>query len=556
MLYPQKNMKRTLECLDGIWETEIEGIYRDMAVPASWNEQYSELYHYFGSCRYKKKLFIAKVSENEDLWLRFGGVSTNTDVFVNGCFVGRHEGASLPFEFQIGHAVKPDMVNTIEVVVDNALDPWGLPPAELEENEGRDGFTNSYPAVTYDFFPYGGIHRSVFLYTAPKNRIEDIKIDTEISGKVLFRIKLTEKTTSILQVQIGEDRCQFTVEDRDYVAGEMQIDHPRLWDMGQPELYDMELKLFTDDTLQDSYTQSFGVREIRIQGTKLLLNNKEIFLKGFGKHEDFAVLGKGYNSALVVKDYALLKWIGANSFRTSHYPYDEQMLFEADRQGILVIDETPFVGLNARMYREDILQKAVGIIGELINRDYNHPSVVMWSLANEPNVRNEAGEHFFKVMYNCARGHDSTRPITYAAHGEPENNLGLKYYDIVCLNKYYGWYTGAGQIDETLEAFSECLERFYKNFGKGIILTEFGADAIAGIHTEPAQMFSEEYQSEIIKKQYNIARKKDYVIGTHVWAFADFKTCQSKARIVLNRKGVFTRERQPKMSAHMLRELW
>lgn len=237
------------------------------------------------------------------------------------------------------------------------------------------------------------------------------------------------------------------------------------------------------------------------------MNNKEIFLNGFGKHEDFHIIGKGFNHAVMVEDFELMKWIGANSFRTSHYPYDENILDMADREGILVIAETPFVGLNSRNYTKEILNKAVSVIGEMIKRDKNHPSIIMWSLANEPIVETDDGEQFFKVMAETARCLDDTRPITYVSFLEPEQNRGMKYYDIICINKYYGWYEYPGQIDESLSEFIKCTDRFYNTFNKGIILTEFGADAIAGIHTNPPQMFSEEYQSKMIKEQYELFKK-------------------------------------------------
>ncbi len=556
MLYPKKNSKRTLDCLDGIWETEIEGVYRDMAVPASYNEQYNDLFNYFGECRYIKKVYIDEISDDSDLWIRFGSVTTNAKVYINGTFVGEHRGTALPFEFKITEIAKQGSENTIEVIVDNTLDPWGLPPAVLmDNNEGRVGFYKSYPAVTYDFFPYGGIHRSVFLYTASKNRIEDIKIDTALSGKVNFRLTLANSVQGKIKAYVDGTEYEYTV-DGSILSGEFVIENPRIWDIGKPELYDVRFDVEVNGNVCDTYTQTFGIREVEVKGYKIYLNNREIFLKGFGKHEDFPIIGKGFNGALMVKDFYLMDWIGANSFRTSHYPYDEQMLDYADRHGVLVIDETPFVGLNERMYTDDILDRAKVTIGELINRDYNHPCVIMWSMANEPMASTPEAERFFREMHDCARSYDTTRPITYVAHGEPENNVGMKYYDIICLNKYYGWYYGAGQIDETLSDLSACMDRFHNAFDKGVIMAEFGADAIAGMHTDPAQMFSEEYQCEIIKKQYELMCSKDYIAGTHIWAFADFKTAQSISRILVNRKGLFTRERQPKMAAHMVKDMW
>jgi beta-glucuronidase len=248
--------------------------------------------------------------------------------------------------------------------------------------------------------------------------------------------------------------------------------------------------------------------------------------------------------------------VGANSFRTSHYPYAEEWYEYADRHGILVIGETPLVGLNSRMYKPEVLARAQTVTRAMIVRDRHHPCVVMWSLANEPDIETDEGEHFFRTLAETARAIDSTRPLTYVAHREPANNQPLHLYDVVCINKYYGWYEQPGNIDSSLEDFGACLDRFRAAFNKPIFLAEFGADALAGLHMEPPEMFSEEFQANIISAQYREARSRPWVIGTHVWAFADFKTAQSITRVALNRKGVFTRDRQPKMAAHKLRALW
>ncbi|MDD6484201.1 MAG: glycoside hydrolase family 2 TIM barrel-domain containing protein [Clostridiales bacterium] len=152
-----------------------------------------------------------------------------------------------------------------------------------------------------------------------------------------------------------------------------------------------------------------------------------------------------------------------------------------------------------RRYTDEVLNKAVSVIREMIKRDKNHPSIIMWSLANEPMIETDEGDNFFKVMAKTARTLNSTRPITFVAFYEPENTRGMQYYDICCINKY---------------------------------------------------------QAKMIKLQYEKFKEQPYAVRTHVWAFADFKTAQTISRIVFNRKGVFTREREPKMAAHMLKELW
>ena len=580
MLYPKDNPYREKRNLDGFWkfcadqdDVGLESGWpagicgddiRQIAVPASWNEQFNDLYDFHGKGWYEKDVFIPVHYRDKAVYIRCGSIAGKSAIWVNGNLAASHEGTALPVECEISRFLNFGQENKIVILADSTLDVWSLPPALMDESEGRVGFFHCYPGVSYDFFPYGGVQRSVWIYTTSKKCIEDITVTTEVEENVA-RVRVSVELSAPVDGQITFE-CEgiyLNNEINGHTAEvELVVENPRLWDIGQPELYEVKVSLseVDSDGLMyseiDTYTESFGIRTVKVEGNQFLLNGKPVFFKGFGKHEDFYIIGKGFNYALTVKDFYLLNWIGANSFRTSHYPYDENILDMADRMGVLVIDETPFVGMNNRMFRPEILDKAKGVIRELFKRDKNHPSVVMWSLANEPYVSTPEAKHFFQEMAALARTLDPTRPITYVAHMEPADNIAYDSYDVVCINKYYGWYISPGQIDESLQDFADCIQRFYDAFGKPVIISEFGADCIDGIHSDPPVMFSEEYQNDTVEKQYNELRKKDYVIGAHVWAFADFKTAQSKSRIVMNRKGVFTRDRQPKMVAHTLKRLW
>lgn len=573
MLYPQRNAARELMCLDGCWHfwadkdneqtTPKDGLddFIPMAVPGSWNEQYAELFDFHGRGWYETGASIPKHWQNRRVVLRLGAVTGKATVWVNGQLALKHEGSALPMEADVSPWINYGEENRIVVLADSTLDPWGLPPAQIEESEARDGFYKSYPAINYDFYPYGGIQRSVYLYATEKEYIKDIVITTPTTdGTVHYRVALSAAVNGALTIEVDGQKRQHMLTSQESIEGTIVVQNPKLWNIGQPNLYQLKATLSCNAST-DTYTESFGIRTVRVQGDSFLLNDKPVFFRGFGKHEDFYILGKGFSHAVAIKDFSLLKWVGANSFRTSHYPYDEAMLKYADEMGILVIAETPFVGFCDRMYRQDILDKANGVIQEMIARDKNHPSVVMWSLANEPGISDDQesrtrAEHFFEEMQKTARSLDATRPLTYVAYQEPENNTPLRFFDVVCINKYYGWYIGSGRIEGTLENLDACLERFRNAFGKPMIITEFGADAIDGIHHNPPLMYSEEFQEKIILEQYRLFRSKPYIIGTHVWAFADFQTTQTTARPLFNRKGVFTRDRQPKMAAYALRNLW
>jgi beta-glucuronidase len=289
----------------------------------------------------------------------------------------------------------------------------------------------------------------------------------------------------------------------------------------------------------------------------LLLNGEPITLRGFGRHEDFPVLGRGLAPAVIVKDYALMHWVGANSFRTTHYPYSEQMMDLADRLGFLVIDETPAVGL---FFAEEGLQRRFDLCrqytSDLITRDKNHPSVIMWSLANEPHSAPSAAVPFFQQLSTLAKEQDPTRPVTLVSYRGLEE-ASFAFCDVICLNRYYGWYSEPGQLDLACKKLSAELDALHERYPKPLLMTEFGADALPGWHAQQPEMFSEEYQAEFLARYIELFEQKPYIVGQHVWNLCDFKTGQSIRRVGgLNLKGVFTRDRQPKLAAHRLRQLW
>jgi beta-glucuronidase len=198
--------------------------------------------------------------------------------------------------------------------------------------------------------------------------------------------------------------------------------------------------------------------------------------------------------------------------------------------------------------------------------------VVMWCVANEPMPRNfgvgsiggtqekdpseEMGKTFLETLLQRVRDLDPTRLVTLVTvMGGPQS--WMEQCDVVCMNRYWGWYTLGGQLDRARESLERELDQVWQKFGRPIIMTEFGADTMAGMHGHPAVMWTEEYQADYIRFHLEVAAARDYVAGMQVWNFADFAAVQSIMRVGgLNMKGVFTRTRQPKMAAHVLREFW
>jgi beta-glucuronidase len=584
MLYPIQNDVRNRLDLSGIWDFkadpeaagEREGWFnglaepRPMAVPGSWNEQYEDLFNYFDLAWYVRRAFVPRGWQGQRVFIRVGSACYYGTVYVNGRRVGAHEGGHLPFAFEITELVRWDQENVIAISVENTLKPTRVPAGNMPSPLGAFA---SYPRTTYDFFPFAGLHRPVVLYTAPQRHIEDITVVTGIDdadGSVRVTARLSEPADAQGSVTLsgGPEPLRAELTFAQGVAeAELTVPNARFWSDADPYLY--QLTVAADG---DRYTLAAGIRTIAVEGGTILLNGKPVQLNGFGRHEDFFASGKGLNLPLLVKDYQLMRWTGATSYRTAHYPYSEEEMQLADREGFLIIDEIPAVSLQFENEENvaERLRMCLQQLEELVARDKNHASVVMWSVANEPLPRDlrmrvpggepdptvPRGREFLDTLARRAKELDPTRLVTLAGVGGGPNDW-MRECDVICLNRYFGWYIFGGELDKGLEQLEKELDAMWAEFKRPVMITEFGADTQAGLHGHPAVMWTEEYQAAFIRGYLEVAARKDFVAGMQVWNFADFAAVQGIMRVGgMNLKGVFTRARQPKMAAHVLREFW
>jgi len=506
------------------------------------------------------------------VFVRVGSANYSAKVWVNGRLVTQHLGGHLPFAADITEAVSWDRPNVIAIAVENKQLPERVPAGPSPAGGLFSGLTGGYPATTYDFFPFAGLHRQVVLYSVPSTFIDDVTVITDIEGRDgLVRVRVEASGgysgRGTLRLNGSETPLPFRNGAAEAV---IRVPSARLWRPGDPHLYPLTITLDAGKQVTDAYSLEVGIRTVAVRGDQLLLNGEPVTLRGFGKHEDFPINGRGLNLPLLIRDGELLKWVGANSYRTSHYPYSEEAMLLADRLGLLVIDEIPAVSLNFNDSEDLVAQRftqCVQQIEELVARDRNHPSVIMWCVANEPMAGTplrgaapaaavDAGVQFCTRLYERTRALDSSRPVTLVGvQGGPAEWLGL--FDVVAINRYYGWYTLGGRLDQAAEALGRELDELHQRFGKPIMLTEFGADTVAGTHSQPDEMWSEEYQVVLLRRYLDVAGSRPFVAGVHVWNFADFKTGQGIIRMSgLNHKGIFTRNRRPKMAAHFLRSRW
>jgi len=565
MLQPVTNKHRAALSLHGVWEiAPVPDGYvpvrplvapRAVGVPASYDELYpdSELRNHVGSICYERAVAVPRALEGGELRLRFGAGGNRAAVYADGIPIGIHEGGFLPYEAVLPPEIASRDSFRLSVILDNRLDFATLPIGEVVVRDGK-----RIQQYNHDFMNETGLHRDVFLCALPRRPIRDIFVRTrghEVSTAVSWDV---ETEAERVEVDIVSP-TGVIVANGHGPQGTATVVDPVLWDIGRGNLYTLSVR-----TENDAYDQPFGIRDVELRDGTFLLNGTPVRFRGFGMHEDHVTIGKGSVAAHEVRDFALLDWIGANSFRTSHYPYAERMYDLADRAGVLVIDEVAAVGLNFWSSRpvfvpgtvdERTLATHKRQLTELILRDRNHPSVVMVSVANEATTFEEGAIPYFTEIFRHARTLTDLPLMIVENVGAAEEKVA-SLADVVGLNKYLGWYVDHGDLSGVSAKLAKELFDFHAKFGKPILLTEFGADTIVGLHRLPAVPFSEEFQVEFLKSTRAALADLPFVIGEHVWNFADFMTKPGLFRVDGNKKGVFTRDRQPKMAAHYLREAW
>ncbi|WP_288777519.1 beta-glucuronidase [uncultured Sneathia sp.] len=568
MLYPLQTKTRDLIDLSGIWKFNFENEKEEMiAVPGSFNDQVvgHDKKNYVGNLIYQKDFLIKEEMLLNEIFLRFGSVTHIAKVYINNELVGTHKGGFTPFEFNINKYVK-EGENRLKVIVSNKLDYTSLPVGNYSNENGQEKVDENF-----DFFNYAGIHRPVKLWIKPKQHIDDIVITYEVNknnAKVSFDVK-TNIENPKLKISILD-------EENTVVSTDGVITNVRLWEPLNAYLYKAKVELLSnDDKVIDEYTEEFGIRTVEVRDNKFLINGKSFYFKGFGRHEDSYIHGRGLDEVLNVSDINRMKWLGANSFRTSHYPYSEEMMRLADREGFVVIDETTAVGLMAN-FGFDLIgttekkntwgkintkEAHEQVIRELIDRDKNYACVVMWSIANEPSTAEKGAYEYFEPLFKLARKLDKQkRPCTFAnIMLAPVNKcLASSLCDVLCLNRYYGWYVNLGDLKVAREKMLEELNLWHEKYpNKPIMFTEYGVDTIAGIHDiDEMTPFSEEFQIEYYKMNEEVFDSLPYFIGEQTWNYADFQTKYGLFRVQGNKKGIFTRERNPKSIAKHLKKRW
>lgn len=592
LLYPCESSARRVVSLDGMWrfafDPQGQGVDKGwtmalpesitMPVPASFCDFFTDKdsREYCGDFWYETDFFVPGEWEGKDIAVRFGSVTHHARIFVNGVEVTAHEGGFLPFDAAVTDIVRYNQHNHLAVLANNELNETMLPAGRTTTLSNGKKMAMPY----FDFYNYAGIHRPVKLMALPKERVLDFSVVHSISGTaadVAYTVTTNGDHAVCVDVYDGAEK----VAHADGKSGTLHIENVRLWNVHAAYLYNFVIRITDGETVVDEYHEKIGIRNFEIKDGNFLLNGKAVYLRGFGKHEDADIRGRGLDLATVKRDYELMKWIGANCFRTSHYPYAEELYQMADEEGFLVIDEVPAVGfmestmnfLSAsqgngkkvgwfeKETTPQLLENHKAALIDMINRDKNHASVIAWSILNEPQCTSEGTEAYFKTLFDLAHEIDpQKRPRTYAIvmMSLPNNSKGQQFADFISLNRYYGWYVMGGMnIVDAEAAFRREMDGWSMVLhGRPMIFTEYGADTMPSEHKLPSVMWSQEYQNEYLDMNHAVFDSYDFVKGELVWNFADFQTTEGIMRVNGNKKGIFTRQRQPKDAAFHFRARW
>jgi beta-glucuronidase len=509
-------------------------------VPGDWNSQDDKLFYYEGSVWYRTKFDVAKSAPDHRLFIYFGAVNYEADVYLNGKKLGKHIGGFTPFAYEVTGLVKAQG-NSLVVRVNN--------------NRHAEGV----PTMNTDWWNYGGITRDVLLVETPATFISN------------FNTRLKAGTTNTIEASVQLDGVEEeqTVSVRFpalKIAAEMKSDTNgvarfeltpaslTLWSPENPALTDVEISAGAD-----SLKDRVGFRSIATSGTEVLLNGKKVFLRGICIHEENPLEGRRAWSEADARQ--LLGWakeLGCNFVRLAHYPHNEHMARVADEIGIMCWEEIP-VYWTIAWTNSATLANAKSQLDALIARDQNRASVVVWSVANETPV-SEPRTKFLKALVDEARSLDNSRLISAAmeVHSDPKNSdhkivddaFG-EFTDLLSFNQYTGWY---GSTPDAIDRVTWSIK-----YHKPVFISEFGADAKQGFHADALTRFSEEYQADVFQRTLPMLDKIPGWAGCTPWILCDFR---SPRRVLpgiqdgWNLKGVIGHNGEKKMVFDVLKSFY
>ena len=542
-------IRRQKELSGKLWEFfplegEYKGRHYSVPVPGCW-ETYPGFENYRGTASYETSF-----EAEGNIRLEFKGVSHNGDVYVDGIKVASHYNAYTPFGVTI-RDIQPG-IHWLKVVVDNSFKPeYGL-------NRPND------------YMSYGGISRGVLLETINEVFIEQIHVTPFCEGNI-WKARVEIFCHNISDVQ-QEGELKFTLHQEAFQSGRLLME-PGIskvvdtvlsfkeiepWCPETPKLYEVKAVLYQAGIPKDDYIDRTGFRTVKVQGDRILLNDKPIRIKGFCRHEDHPQYGNALPFQAIAYDLGLVKDMGGNSVRTAHYPNDELFLDLCDEMGILVWEEHHLRGGNETIMKNPYFEpQAEQVIEEMIAFHYNHPSIYIWGIMNECASETEFGRECYIKQYDLIRSLDRSRPCS-SATCKYEKDICLDLPDVVSWNMYPYWYetkTAAEMIDEVYRWTQEKGH----GAGKPFLITEIGAGAIYGFRSPDHDKWTEEYQAETIENQLSEVMSYERCMGLYIWQFCDNRVSREYAARrprTRNNKGIVDEFRRHKLAYDVVKRLF
>ena len=513
-----------------------------LKVPGDWNSQRDTLFLYEGTVWYEKD-FQYQRQPSTRIFLHVGAANYLASAFVNGKKACDHEGGFTPFDCEVTSLLH-DGGNFVVI--------------HVNDQRIRDGV----PTLNTDWWNYGGLTRDVSLIETPESFVDDYSLqlqktpDSTITGwvHVVGANTGTQVTVTIPEMNLTQAA---SIDPQGRAAFSLKATNLQRWSPETPKLYAIEISA-SNDHLKDS----IGFRTIEVQGDNILLNGKPVFLRGVSIHAEAPYRsGRAWSEQDAETLLGWAKELGANFVRLAHYPHDERMTRLADRMGIMVWSEVPVYWM-IEWDNPATLANATNQLQEMIRRDRNKASVVLWSVANEtPNTPVRLA--FLKSLIATVHTEDPSRLVTAAllVTTSPKSPEGIQtkviddplgeYLDVLGCNEYIGWYEGTPDLAQRT--------RWASKYNKPLIMSEFGGDAKFGLHGAPDQRWTEEYQENIYRQQIAMLKQIPFLRGISPWILMDFRSPRRtlpEIQDFYNRKGLVSNEGQKKKAFFILQEYY
>lgn len=508
-----------------------------LTVPGDWNSQRESLFLYEGSVWYRR-MFDVPPLRGRRLFLYFGAANYRARVYLNGEKLGEHEGGFTPFNFEITHRVRR-RDNFLVVQVDNT--------------RRRE----AVPTLNTDWWNYGGLTRRVVLVSVPQTFVRSYHVQLapgsreRLAGWV--RLDGPDRAGQTVSLEIPEAGIAHTAvtDGNGFAALELEAELA-LWSPEEPKRYRVVVAAGSDRV-----QERIGFRSIETRGTEILLNGEPLFLRGISVHEESPLRpGRAHSRA---DARVLLGWareLGANFVRLAHYPHNSFMVEEAERLGLMVWAEIP-VYWTIEWSNPRTREVAGSQLAEMIDRDRNRAAVILWSVGNET-PRSDERLDFMRRLVSLARNRDPTRLVTAALESRYvddstvmiDDPLG-QHLDVLGCNEYVGWYDGPPAKADRLAWRSA--------YDKPLIMSELGGGALEGLHGEPQERWTEEYQETLYRHQIGMLRRIPFLRGMTPWILVDFRSPRRhlpEIQDFWNRKGLLSEKGRKKRAFFVLRSFY